>query len=123
MAESESEIQPLPDPCTLRPRSEKDEAEHGPASGWVLIFFAYLAHLFLQHPRPNRLCRILRARENLVALGVFQKAFEYFLHLVIDHQLALSRSAFQTALDYELSPDFPVCTLLRMEAKGIFHQL
>jgi len=55
----------------------------------------------------------LRARENLVALGVFQKAFEYFLHLVIDHQLALSRSAFQTALDYELSPDFPVCTLLR----------
>src|SRR5260370_11181702 len=78
--------------------------------GMSLDLFPYLAYLFLQHPRPQRLCRILRAREDVVALGVFQKPFEYFLHLVIDHQLALSRSPFQTALDYELSADFPICS-------------
>jgi hypothetical protein len=68
--------------------------------GMSLDLFPYLAYLFLQHPGPQRLCRILRAREDIVALGVFQKPFEYFLHFVINHQLALSRSPFQTALDY-----------------------
>ena len=53
--------------------------------GMSLDLFPYLAHLFLQHPRPQRLCRILRARKDIVALGVFQKPFEYFLHFVINH--------------------------------------
>jgi hypothetical protein len=83
----------------------------------------YLAYLFFEHSRPERLYRILRARENIVALGVLQKPFEYFLHFVINHQLALSRSPFQTALDCELSADFPIRTLLRVEANAIFHQL
>ncbi len=43
--------------------------------GMSLDLFPYLAHLFLQYPRPERPCRILRARENIVALGVFQKPF------------------------------------------------
>jgi hypothetical protein len=80
----------------------------------------YLAYLFLQHPRPQRLCRILRAGEDIVALGVVQKPFEYFLHFVINHQRALSRSPFQTALDDQLSADFPICTL---EANAILHHL
>jgi hypothetical protein len=37
---------------------------------------------------------------------------------VIDHQLALSGSPFQTALDDELTADFPICTLLRVEANA-----
>lgn len=60
----------------------------------------YLAYLFFEHPRPERLGRILGAREDIVALGVFQKPFEYFLHFVINHQLALSCSPFQTAFNY-----------------------
>ena len=67
--------------------------------GMSLDLFPYLTHLFFEHPRPQRLCRILGAREDLVALGFFEKSIEYFLHFVIDHQLALSRPPFQTALD------------------------
>jgi hypothetical protein len=37
--------------------------------------FPYLAYLSFQHPRPERLCRILRVREDIVALGLFQKTF------------------------------------------------
>jgi hypothetical protein len=68
--------------------------------GTDLDLLSYFAHLFFQHPGPKRLCPILRAREDIVALGVFQKPFKYFLHFLIDHQLALSRSPFQTAFDY-----------------------
>jgi hypothetical protein len=63
--------------------------------GMSLDLFPYLAYLFLQ----------------------------YFLHFVIDHQVALSRSPFQTALDHQLSADSPICTLLRVEANAILHQL
>jgi len=91
--------------------------------GMSLDLLPYLAYLFLQHPGSKRLCRILRTREDVVALRVSQKPFEYFLHFVIDHQLALSRPPFQTALVYELSADFPICTLLRVEANAILHQL
>jgi hypothetical protein len=67
--------------------------------GMSLDLFPYLTYLLFQHPRPERFCRILRAREDIVALRVFQKPLEYFLHFVINHQLTLSRSPFQTALD------------------------
>jgi hypothetical protein len=60
----------------------------------------------------HRLCRILRDREDIVALRVFQKQFEYFLYFVINHQLALSCPPFHTMLDYSLSADFPICALL-----------
>jgi len=43
-------------------------------------------------PRAPEACRILRAREDIFALGVFQKPFKYFLHFIINHQLTLSRS-------------------------------
>ncbi len=107
-------------PCTL-PLGQKGMTQSVQASiGMSLDLFSYLAYLFFQHLRPERLCRILRAREDVVALGVVQKPFEYFPHLVINHQLALSRSPFQTALDYELSADFHLCTLLRVEANAQF---
>ncbi len=67
--------------------------------GMSLDLLPYLAYLFFEHPRPQRLCRILRAREDVVALGFLEKSIEYFLHFVINHQLAFSRSPFQTALD------------------------
>jgi phage-related protein len=44
--------------------------------GMSLDLFPYLADLFFQHPRPERLRPILGAREDIVALGVFQKPFE-----------------------------------------------
>ena|ERR1700721_2485992 len=66
--------------------------------GMSLDLFPYLTFLFFQHPRPERPGPILRAGEDIVALAVFQKPFEYFLHFVINHQLAFSRSPFQTAL-------------------------
>jgi hypothetical protein len=68
--------------------------------GMSLDLLAYLAHLFFQHPRPKRLCRVLGVREDIVALGVFQKPLQYFLHFMINYNLAPSRSPFQTALDY-----------------------
>jgi hypothetical protein len=34
--------------------------------GMSLDLFPYLAYLFLQHPRPQRLCRILRVREEFL---------------------------------------------------------
>jgi len=91
--------------------------------GMSLDLLSYLAYLVLQHPLPQRFCRILRAGEDVIALGVFQKPFEYFLPLVINNQLALSRSPFEAALDYEFSADFPICTLVRVEANTVFHQL
>ena len=44
-----------------------------PGIGMSLDLLSYLAYLFLQYPGPERLCRILRAREDVVALRVFQK--------------------------------------------------
>lgn len=85
--------------------------------GMGLDLFPYLAYLFLQHPRLQRFCRIVGVREDIVAPGIFQKPFEYFLHFVINHQLAFSRPPFQTALDYPLSADFPIRTLLRVEGE------
>jgi hypothetical protein len=66
--------------------------------GMCLDLLPRLAYLFFEHPRPKRLCRILGTREDIVALGVFQKPFEHFLHFVINHQLALSRAPLRPRL-------------------------
>ena len=71
-----------------------------PASGWVLIFFRTWLICSSRIQGSQRLCRILRDREDIAKLRVFQKPFEYFLHFVINHQLALSRPPFHTTLDY-----------------------
>ena len=53
--------------------------------GMRLDLFAYLADLLLQHPGAKRLCRILRAGENVLALRLFQKPLEDFLHFSTNH--------------------------------------
>jgi hypothetical protein len=75
-----------------------------------------MADPLLQYPGAKR--RILRARENVVELRLLQKPLEDFLHFSINHQLALARSPFQTALDDELSSDFPICAPFRTRLRG-----
>ena len=90
-------------PCKVRVLSSLGQKSMTPSVeagiGMTFDLFPYLTYLFFQHPRPERLCPILRAREDIVVLRVSQKPFEYFLHFVINHQLAFSHSPFQTALD------------------------
>jgi hypothetical protein len=58
-----NESSPLPGPCTLRPQSEKCDAGVQAGIGISLDLFPYLTCLFFQHPRLERLCPILGARE------------------------------------------------------------
>ena len=62
-----------------------------PASACVLIFLQQLRHLLLEHPGTERLPRILRAREHVLAAGLFDEPLEYRFHLAINDQLSFSR--------------------------------
>lgn len=75
--------------------------------GMGLDLLPYLAYLFLQHPGAREALSDPAGCEDIIALRVFQKPFEYFLHFGIDHQLALSGSPFQTALIMSSPQIFP----------------
>jgi hypothetical protein len=63
-----------------------------------LDLFPYLLICSSPAPKAPEALSDIGAREGIVALELLRKPFEYFLHLVINHQLALSPSPFQIEL-------------------------
>src|SRR5467141_4273067 len=84
---------------------------------------AQLRHLLFEHPGPERLRRILRAREHVLAVGLLHELLEHCLHLAIDDQLPFARPPLQTALDGELARILPVALMGRTEAHTALPQL
>jgi len=81
-----------------------------------LDLFAQLRHLLFKYPGPEWLPGILRAREHVPAVGLFEEPLEYRFHFAINDQLPFSRPPLQTALDDELTRSISVALIRRIEA-------